>query len=154
MLESANALSAEVNVNKDSQSGEVGDATAANKRWTVTIRVDPSLYIYPDPQVPCPKDEPEKSCQIDAQETLIGRKSESRRVYPDICLTDPGVSHRHFKLLRDPQGSLHMLDVGSANGTQLNGAVVDAGMKKMLRNGDEVTLGCWTRIIISQEMKE
>jgi hypothetical protein len=141
-------------VSKDAEQAGADESIAANKQWAITVRVDPSLYVYPDPHVPCPKDEPDKVCRIEAPETLIGRKSESRRVHPDICLTDPGVSHRHFKLLKDGQESLHMLDVGSANGTLLNGSQIDAGMKKLLHNGDEITLGCWTRIIISQENKE
>ncbi|HEY9680897.1 MAG TPA: FHA domain-containing protein [Oculatellaceae cyanobacterium] len=152
LVESANPVGGWVN--KEPVESPVEAGIAANKQWAISIRVDPSLYIYPDPQVPCPKDDPERICRLDVQETLIGRKSESRRVYPDICLTDPGVSHRHFKLLKDPQENLYMLDVGSANGTQLNGSHVDAGMKRLLHNGDEITLGCWTRIVISQQNKD
>jgi predicted RNA-binding Zn-ribbon protein involved in translation (DUF1610 family) len=140
-------------VNSDSDEGKGAGAKAKNQIWQIKVAVDSSLYVYPDPQVPCPN-EPEKVLHIQAPETLVGRKSESRRVFPDVCLNDPGASHRHVKLLKDQEENLHLLDVGSANGTSLNGSPVEAGMKKLLRDGDQITLGCWTRITIQLSATE
>ena len=41
-----------------------------------------------------------------------------------------------------------LLDVGSSNGTQLNGKDVPAGVRTPVSAGDEITLGCWTRITL------
>jgi pSer/pThr/pTyr-binding forkhead associated (FHA) protein len=114
----------------------------------VVACVDPSLYADPDPQVPCPTGEPERTFPLDFAENLIGRRSDRRDIHPEIPLSDPGVSHRHAKLLRQADGSFVLLDVGSTNGTQLNGVDVREGVRTPLQDGDQITLGCWTRLTI------
>lgn len=118
------------------------------QRWEVTARVDPSLYPDPDPQTPCPVGEPDRTFPLDFAENLIGRRSDKRDIHPEIPLNDPGVSHRHAKLLREPDGSFLLLDVGSTNGTELNGIAVQQGVRMPLKDGDQITLGCWTRLTI------
>nr|WP_255428436.1 FHA domain-containing protein [Corallococcus sp. AB038B] len=66
-------------------------------------------------------------------EVKIGRTSEN-----DLVLHDHGVSRRHARITaRD--GRYFAADVGSANGTQLNGQPL-AG-EKQLRDGDRITVG-------------
>ena len=113
----------------------------------VTV-VDPSLYVDPDPSMVLPVDEPPRTFPLDLAENLIGRRSDKRDIHPEVPLTDPGVSHRHAKLLREPDGGFVLLDVGSSNGTQLNGQDVPAGVRTPVKAGDEITLGCWTRITL------
>jgi len=125
----------------------------ATQRWEILIVVDPSLYRHPDAASACPV-EPEKIFHLDTQELLIGRKSESKKIYPDVSLNDPGISHRHFKLLKDKDNNIQLLDVGSSNGTMLNEAPIAAGIKKNLREGDQITLGCWTRITVQRKSLE
>ncbi|GMU10505.1 hypothetical protein ASNO1_67590 [Corallococcus caeni] len=63
----------------------------------------------------------------------IGRTSEN-----DLVLHDHGVSRRHARITaRD--GRYFAEDVGSANGTQLNGQPL--GGEKQLRDGDRITVG-------------
>ncbi|WP_244227589.1 FHA domain-containing protein [Corallococcus aberystwythensis] len=63
----------------------------------------------------------------------IGRTSEN-----DLVLHDHGVSRRHARITaRD--GRYFAEDVGSANGTQLNGQPL--GSEKQLRDGDRITVG-------------
>ena len=114
----------------------------------VCAAVDPSLYVDPDPSMVLPVDEPPRTFPLDLAENLIGRRSDKRDIHPEVPLTDPGVSHRHAKLLREPDGHFVLLDVGSANGTQLNGQEVLAGVRTPVKVGDEITLGCWTRITL------
>ena len=110
--------------------------------------VDPSLYVDPDPSMVLPTGEPPRTFPLDLAENLIGRRSDKRDIHPEVPLTDPGVSHRHAKLLREPDGSFVLLDVGSSNGTQLNGKDVPAGVRTPVGVGDEITLGCWTRLTL------
>jgi pSer/pThr/pTyr-binding forkhead associated (FHA) protein len=82
----------------------------------------------------------------------VGRRSVSRGLEPEIDLTgppaDPGVSHLHAVLIPDADGRWAVLDPGSANGTQVNGADIAAGMIVPLHDGDRISLGAWTVLTI------
>jgi hypothetical protein len=114
-------------------------------RWRVTVRVDPTLDDEPDEAFPCPADEPEIERPVDEDELSIGRHD--AQPPPALALRDPGASRRHALLLRDGE-NLWLLDLGSTNGTQINGAAVVAHSRIALQPGDEVTLGRWTRILV------
>ena len=116
--------------------------------WEAVVAVDPALYTDPDPAMPCPVGEPERVYPLDLADNLIGRRSEKRDIFPEINLNDGCVSHRHAKIQRQPDGSFALLDVGSTNGTNLNGVEIQRGVRTPLQDGDEITLGCWTRITI------
>nr|WP_279636964.1 FHA domain-containing protein [Corallococcus llansteffanensis] len=66
-------------------------------------------------------------------EVKIGRTSEN-----DLVLHDHGVSRRHARITARG-GQYFAEDVGSANGTQLNGQPL--GGEKQLRDGDRLTVG-------------
>lgn len=119
------------------------------RKFDAVATVDPSLNTYPDPSLPIPVGEPEHVFPLDLPENLIGRRSESRGIYPEVSLKDPGVSGRHAKLLVE-NDAVQLLELGSTNGTRLNGVEVQAGVKTALNVGDVVTLGCWTRIEIRE----
>lgn len=127
-----------------------GDSGAILKLEAV-VRVDESLYEEPDPELPCPTDEPERIFHLDLAENLIGRRSDKKDIHPEIPLNDPGVSHRHAKLLRQTGGGFILLDLGSANGTELNGKLISEGVRTPIQTGDEITLGCWTRILLREQ---
>ena len=123
-------------------------APEALRRWQATAVVDPSLYTEPDPAVPCPVGEPDRLFPLDLAESLIGRRSDRRDIHPEVPLADMGVSHRHAKITKLTDGSLTLLDLGSTNGTRLNGQDVPAGIVTPLSDGDQITLGCWTRLTV------
>ena len=54
-------------------------------------------------------------------------------------------------LLAAPDGSWALLDVGSANGTSLNGREIAAGDLIPLHDGDQINLGAWTTITVRRE---
>jgi hypothetical protein len=118
------------------------------RAWEVVITVDPSLDTDPDPAAPCPVGDPERCFPLDLTETLVGRRSQSRAIFPTIALGDPGVSHRHLMIYRDSTGSLSVADLGSTNGSYLNGATdpLQAGVKTSVDTNDKVEIGRWTRI--------
>jgi len=56
----------------------------------------------------------------------------------DVCLDDLTVSKRHARVLRSDRGEYILEDLGSSNGTFLNGAPV---VSHALHNGDEIRVG-------------
>ena len=121
---------------------------ALNRLWEAVITVDAALDTEPDPELPCPVNDPERCFPLDVAENLVGRRSQSRGVFPAISLSDPGVSHRHLMIYRDPSGNLSVADLGSTNGTYLNGASdpLQSGVKTPVGPSDRVEIGRWTRI--------
>jgi diguanylate cyclase (GGDEF)-like protein len=63
-----------------------------------------------------------------------------RAVPPPGVLDDEGVSRRHARVTRLPDGSLRLADLGSTNGTLIGGRPID-GRGTLLRDGDEIALG-------------
>lgn len=79
------------------------------------------------------------------EELVIGRKNPDTGEAPEVDLSsyeamDKGVSRRHAAIIRK-DGSLHIVDMGSANGTFLNGQRLVANQPRVLRDGDDVRLG-------------
>jgi pSer/pThr/pTyr-binding forkhead associated (FHA) protein len=73
-----------------------------------------------------------KSFFFDRIEITVGRTMEN-----DLVLPDPGISRQHMSI-RDKGGAYTLKDLGSSNGTKLNGRKVRA---EVLRPGDVITLG-------------
>jgi pSer/pThr/pTyr-binding forkhead associated (FHA) protein len=71
--------------------------------------------------------------RFEGEEISIGRSAES-----DLILNDAGVSRIHARIQRQGEGWM-LLDCGSANGTQLNGAAVTSPAR--LRKGDLIRVG-------------
>jgi hypothetical protein len=81
-----------------------------------------------------------------AEVVTVGRVSDipddSR---PDVDLSlfnagDKGVSRKHIKIKRK-NILIYVADLGSTNGTMLNGKRLIPNAERLLRNGDELTLG-------------
>ena len=70
--------------------------------------------------------------EFTASRVLLGRAAEA-----DFQIEDPNVSRRHAVLFWD-QGRLYLRDLGSTNGTLLNGKVVNSAM---VHAGDVIRLG-------------
>ncbi len=66
-------------------------------------------------------------------ESIIGRGTDA-----DIQIIDDGVSRRHAKVVRDEDGTSKLIDLGSTNGTYLNGRRIDV---ESLREGDRIRIG-------------
>jgi len=76
---------------------------------------------------------------------LFGRVDNSGIQKPDIDLTpfgalEKGVSRIHCAIYRDDL-TLTIVDMGSANGTHLNGQRLTPEVPRVLRDGDEIQLG-------------
>ena len=81
---------------------------------------------------------------LDTDLSTVGRHPES-----DIFLDDITVSRRHVEFRRDDE-SFRVHDVGSLNGTYLNGDRVDDAE---LQNGDEVRIGKFRLIFFASDAK-
>ena len=82
---------------------------------------------------------------LDTDLSTVGRHPES-----DIFLDDITVSRRHVEFRRD-DGTFRVHDVGSLNGTYLNGDRVDDAE---LQSGDEVRIGKFRLIFFASDAKE
>jgi hypothetical protein len=84
----------------------------------------PTLVVFDD-------DKEIKTLEIERR-VRIGRQADN-----DLVLVDPGVSRHHAEVIKEGRTcTLH--DLGSTNGTYVNGGVVT---EHVLRDGDRVTLG-------------
>ncbi len=136
--EAASAASASV-----SASAAAGKA----KSWQVVVSVDPTLR---DPQSPeAPIGVVPQTVPLNVAVSLIGRRSQARAIFPEIDLSqDSAVSHRHALLQVDAAGGLTLRDIGASNGTRLNHQMVEPLKDHALADGDEITLGHWSRLVI------
>ena len=75
---------------------------------------------------------------------LLGRASEAEGYRPDIDMTfyDEGdyVSRRHAQLTKEREGYF-VTDLGSSNGTTVNGQPLVPHQARLLRNGDRIKVG-------------
>jgi hypothetical protein len=114
-------------------------------KWTVTVDVDLTLR-QPNSPFPAAGMIP-LTLALTQPVSLIGRRSEARAIFPEIALAyDDAVSHRHALLQIDGTGALLLRDIGSSNGTRLNGEEITAMQDYPLHDGDQITLGHFTRI--------
>jgi len=79
-------------------------------------------------------------------ETIFGRRDPATGDKPDIDLTPfagyrMGVSRRHAAIRPGDESGLDLWDLGSSNGTFLNGQRLSAHRPYRLRDGDEIRLG-------------
>jgi pSer/pThr/pTyr-binding forkhead associated (FHA) protein len=79
------------------------------------------------------------------QRTVFGRLDENATPHPDVDLTpfgafEKGVSRIHAALVRQ-DASLTLLDLGSSNGTLINGRRVSPNQPRVVQDGDEITFG-------------
>jgi len=79
------------------------------------------------------------------QETILGRIDPTGQSRPDLDLTpfgalEKGIS-RHHAAIRRGEDTLTLVDLGSVNGTYLNGQRLTPEQPRVLRDGDEIRLG-------------
>ena len=112
--------------------------------WQALISIDPSLATPDSPIAPT---QGLITIVLASSTNLIGRMSQARGIHPEIPLDfDDAVSSRHGILTIHPDGNLVLRDIGSANGTMVNGKEIAIMVDIPIRSGDEITLGHWTRI--------
>ncbi|HBQ12652.1 MAG: FHA domain-containing protein [Sandaracinaceae bacterium] len=66
----------------------------------------------------------------------MGRSSKS-----DVVISSDSISKLHARVRLDKSGLVYVSDLGSSNGTQVNGAFVNPGEEVELQHRDEIILG-------------
>jgi Protein of unknown function (DUF3662)/FHA domain len=74
---------------------------------------------------------------LDQEKVTLGRLPEC-----ELAVADPNVSRRHAEVRRGADNSWQVADLGSTNGTKVNGAVISGA--RNLEDGDEITVGSTT----------
>jgi hypothetical protein len=97
---------------------------------------------------------PDRRFALDGGQLLIGRRSRSRGIEPDIDLTGPpedaGVSHAHALLVSTSDGGWSVVDLDSANGTYLNDDTdpIEPNVPVPVKNSDRIHIGAWTTLTL------
>lgn len=120
-----------------------------SQKLNIFISVDQDKVSSWDGESPIKPDTKDRAFPLDLDENLVGRRSQAKGVYPEIDINDPGVSHRHLKFIKQLDGSFAVLELGSSNGTELNGDILEPGVNTAVKAGDELTIGIWTRLKIA-----
>src|SRR5512145_2674693 len=121
------------------QLGQPCTVLAAKATWgTARFGQDASIIIHV-------RDASQPVIVQPAKRTILGRADTSSTQKPDVDLTpygavDKGVSRIHAAIYRN-EDTLTLIDMGSANGTHLNGQRLVPDQPRILRDGDEIRLG-------------
>lgn len=91
------------------------------------------------------RDHPEPISLVPKDEILLGRADAQAGPGPDLDMgpfggADQGVSRRHAEIRRG-EDTLTLVDLGSTNGTHLNGQRLIPHQPRVLRDGDEIRMG-------------
>jgi hypothetical protein len=132
--------------------------------WVARIYADREFYARvqarkgPDAdRVEFPDFYPERRIILRGNQFLIGKRSASQGIVPEIDLgiapADIGVSRAHAMIQVGQRGALTVTDLGSTNGTSLDGAEtpITAQQAVALREGSRIHVGGWTTIAITAE---
>lgn len=73
----------------------------------------------------------------------IGRRDPRQNHYPELDLAeyDRGIASRHHAVIKRDGAFYTLTDLGSTNGTQLNGATIPSHAEQRLRTGDRIKIG-------------
>lgn len=123
--------------------------------WVAEVWIDPDWHAAQEVSEPCPSPGMPEVIPLREVSQLIGRRSVSRNIHPQIdCGADTGVSRRHAQLTSDGQ-RWWVEDLQSSNGTYVGtsgGPLPDVpvapGQRTELPDDARVYVGAWTRIVV------
>jgi FHA domain len=129
--------------------------------WVAEVWVDPDWYADQESDEPCPSPGLPVVVPLRTKSLLIGRRSRSRNIHPEIdCSSDVGVSRRQAQLTTDGQ-RWWVEDLQSSNGTYVGAAseplptdALPAGQRRELAPDDRIYLGAWTCIVVRRATAE
>jgi len=121
--------------------------------WEVVVRADRAYYDRNKiEEISFPVACPDRRFDLSADRMVIGRRSVSRGVTPEIDLSgapqDAAISHVHAVLVNDPAAGWTVVDPGSSNGTFVNAGTdpIPVNTPVPLQDGDEIHIGAWTTL--------
>lgn len=136
-------------------------APAVELEWVAEVWVDPDWYAGQESDEELPSPGLPVVVPLRTQSLLIGRRSVSRNIHPDIeCASDVGASRRQAQLTTDGQ-RWWVEDLQSSNGTYVGAAsgplpedALAPGQRRELAQDDRIYLGAWTRIVVRRATPE
>jgi hypothetical protein len=120
--------------------------------YVAEVWVDPQWYAFQESDDPLPPQGPPHIVVL-KDSALIGRRSVSRNIHPDIdCESDAGVSRRQA-FLTSADGYWYINDLDSANGTYVGAATASLPDEPIsgrtpLSSDTRIYVGAWTRIVV------
>lgn len=122
--------------------------------WVAEVWVDPDWFAHQQAAGSSPTSGVPSVVPLRGTVQLIGRRSASRNISPEIdCSGDGAISHRHAELsLSGERWSVK--DLGSTNGTYVGdpGGYPDDALppqqRRELADDERIYLGAWTRIVV------
>ncbi len=121
--------------------------------WELLIEADVDYHArLAADSVAFPQDVAPEHVALEDAEVLIGRR-DGGAAGPAVtgAADDPALSRRHARLVRHDDaddGGYTIEDLGSTNGTEVNGRPIAARKIVLLHDGDRVHLGAWTAMTI------
>ena len=106
----------------------LGEAKAASNAYLIVISAKSAAAIG-------------KMMKLDKGEFVMGRAPDTQ-----LQVEDDGISRKHCKLAMAPNGHYQLVDLGSTNGTFLNGIKVNVAT---LQDGDKIQIGANTVVKFS-----
>jgi hypothetical protein len=82
---------------------------------------------------------------VTSRRVVVGRSRDS-----DVRVDDGNVSRRHFELVQQDSDTWVVVDLGSTNGTEVNGRRVSG--RKALSDGDRITIGS-TELVFGRSVR-
>jgi len=136
-------------------------APGIEAEWVAEVWVDPDWYLDQDSDEPCPSPGLPMVVPLRTRSLLIGRRSRSRNIHPEIeCTSDVGVSRRQAQLTTDGL-RWWVEDLESSKGTYVGPAsgplpldALPPGQRRELAEDDRVYVGAWTRIVVRRATPE
>lgn len=123
--------------------------------WVAEIWVDRDWFAHQQAEGNAPTSGVPTVAPLPGDTALIGRRSASRGITPEVdCTSDGAISHRHAELRLNGE-IWSVQDLGSTNGTFVGRAdgnypenPLPAQQPHELGDGERVYLGAWTRIVV------
>jgi hypothetical protein len=144
----------------DPGSGRIGPTASApadpsHVDWVAEIWIDPDWFTHQQAAGACPTSGLPTVVRLKDTVALIGRRSKSRNINPEIdCSSDGAISHRHAELIRNGE-RWSVKDLGSTNGTYVGApgrAYPDDALEpqrpRELADDERIYLGAWTRVVV------
>jgi hypothetical protein len=141
-------------------SGAVPPGPFQHSGFAVVVSADRAFHarLADDPEAaPFPPYAPTRTIPLAGNEVRIGRGRRGSADRPEIDLSEPpadlAVSHLHAVLLRDGDGWT-VVDLGSYNGTRLDGERLRPNTPEPFAVGSRLNLGAWTAIRLERSNPE
>jgi hypothetical protein len=132
-----------------------GHDHAMSAIWSVEVSADRAYYERSGSAIPFPSGRAPLVLVFEADHIMVGRRSESRGITPDVDLSgelgDPGVSHKHVDIRRDgSSGAFWVVDLDSTNGTTVTDVEqsIEPHQPKLVNPDARIHIGAWTTIRI------